>query len=102
MMNNRRPLGTRKKIQVLLAITILVWATQTLLSQWSFGQVTGGAEANAEPAPASAPVAALVPAPTPAGSAFVSLDLDRLRSTLRDAGVNLGVVRFSGPTSCVV
>src|SRR5688572_14630309 len=51
MMNNRRPLGTRKKIQVLLAITILVWATQTLLSQWSFGQVVGAEDTHASPAP---------------------------------------------------
>jgi len=152
MMNNRRPLSTRKKIQLLLAITILVWATQTLLSQWGFGQVVGADDARGSPAGAGArrqhekfvpgsarfaagatlemraeatvygadvklkqvcrwskddaavfaPVADLVLARVPDGRPFVSLELEQVRSTLRDAGVNLGVVRFSGPTSCVV
>lgn len=150
MMNNRRPLSTRKRIQVLLAITILVWATQTLLSQWGYGQVVGAGDAYAAPgesrprrekfvpgaarfaagatlemraeatvygadvklrqvcrwskedAAVFAPVADLVLTRIPSGSPFVALDLDRVRSTLRDAGMNLGVVRFSGPTSCVV
>ena len=45
--NNGRPLGKRQTIRVLIALTILAWATQTLLSQWGFG-----AEVHAEPATA--------------------------------------------------
>lgn len=37
MHGNGRPLGTRKRIQVLLAVVLLAWATQTLLHQWGFG-----------------------------------------------------------------
>src|SRR3954468_5738931 len=44
MMNNNgngRPLSKRKTVQVLVILTILAWATQTLLHQWGFGQVVG-------------------------------------------------------------
>ena len=37
MHGNGRPLGTRKRIQVLVAVVLLAWATQTLLHQWGFG-----------------------------------------------------------------
>jgi flagella basal body P-ring formation protein FlgA len=47
--NDGRPLGKRQTIRVLIALTILAWATQTLLSQWGFGATT-----SAEPT--SAPV----------------------------------------------
>jgi flagella basal body P-ring formation protein FlgA len=36
-MNNGRPLPLRKQVQFLVALTILAWATQTLLAQWSKG-----------------------------------------------------------------
>jgi flagella basal body P-ring formation protein FlgA len=35
---NHRKLGKRKQVQLLVALTILAWATQTLLHQWGFGQ----------------------------------------------------------------
>ena len=35
-----RPLGTRKTVQLLVILTILAWATQTLLHQWGFGDTT--------------------------------------------------------------
>ncbi len=35
-MNNQRPVS-RKNIRTLLILTILAWATQTLLHQWGFG-----------------------------------------------------------------
>jgi len=38
--NNRRPLSKRKTAQLLVALTILAWATQTLIHQWGFGQET--------------------------------------------------------------
>ena len=34
---NPRPLGMRKTIRLLIALTILAWATQTLIHQWGFG-----------------------------------------------------------------
>jgi flagella basal body P-ring formation protein FlgA len=37
-MNNRRPLSKRKTVQMLVILTILAWATQTLLHQWGYGQ----------------------------------------------------------------
>jgi flagella basal body P-ring formation protein FlgA len=36
MFNQR--LSAKKKVRLLVALTILAWATQTLLSQWGFGQ----------------------------------------------------------------
>lgn len=35
--NNGRPLSKRKQVQVMVALTILAWATQTLLTQWAHG-----------------------------------------------------------------
>ena len=37
MYGNGRPLGLRKRIQVVIAVVLLAWATQTLLHQWGFG-----------------------------------------------------------------
>ena len=34
---NGRPLGLRKRMQVVIAVVLLAWATQTLLHQWGFG-----------------------------------------------------------------
>jgi hypothetical protein len=36
-MNNRK-LTKKKQVQLLVALTILAWATQTLLHQWGYGQ----------------------------------------------------------------
>ena len=39
-MNNPRhprPLGMRKTVQLLVALTLLAWATQTLFHQWGYG-----------------------------------------------------------------
>lgn len=38
-MMNPKPLGVRKTVQLLVIITILAWATQTLVSQWGYGGV---------------------------------------------------------------
>jgi flagella basal body P-ring formation protein FlgA len=43
-MNNRRPLSKRKTVQMLVILTILAWATQTLLHQWGYGQEVGQSE----------------------------------------------------------
>jgi len=43
-MNNNNPrLSKRKQIQLLVVLTILAWATQTLLHQWGFSQVVSSA-----------------------------------------------------------
>src|SRR5690349_8867044 len=56
-MNGGRPLGIRKTVQLMVILTILAWATQTLLSQWGYG---------ATPAPTTqaleAPAESFVPA----------------------------------------
>jgi flagella basal body P-ring formation protein FlgA len=38
MNNNGRPLTRRQAVRVVIGLTILAWATQTLLKQWGFGQ----------------------------------------------------------------
>ena len=39
---NGRPLGTRKTIRLMIGLTILAWATQTLFHQWGYGaEITG-------------------------------------------------------------
>jgi hypothetical protein len=39
MNNNGRPMGARKTVQLLVILTILAWATQTLFRQWGYGAV---------------------------------------------------------------
>jgi flagella basal body P-ring formation protein FlgA len=60
MMNNNggRPLGMRKTVQLMVILTILAWATQTLLSQWGYG-ATPAAETKetAEPKESFVPAA---------------------------------------------
>lgn len=88
---NGRPLSMRKKIQILVALTILAWATQTLLHQWARGAIlaplASASNANTpasidtgtddtvaspardpllSPAPPTAPADAAAPAPAPA------------------------------------
>ena len=141
---NGRPISMRKKIQLMVILTILAWATQTLFHQWGFGQTV---QAQAQPAaPAErfvpgtarfaagatlelrgeatvygpdvklkqvcrwserdagvfAPVADLVLARIPTDAPFQPVSIEQVRTTLRDAGVNLAVVKFSGPVQCTV
>ena len=140
MYGNGRPLGTRKRIQLLVAIVLIAWATQTLLHQWGYGAevapesqpaekfVPGAARAaggtleirgeatvvgsevklkqicrwSDADAQLFSPVADLVIAQVNPRSPFRAITLDEIRSTLHDAGVNLALVKFSGPTSCTV
>jgi flagella basal body P-ring formation protein FlgA len=135
----------RKKVQLMIALTILAWATQTLFHQWGFGadvgvQPTQPAQPSEKFGPGTArfaagatlelrteatvlgpevklkqvcrwsgaddavfaPLAELVLLRLTDGHAFLPITLDQIRSTLHDAGVNLAVVRFAGPTSCTV
>jgi flagella basal body P-ring formation protein FlgA len=150
-MMNPRPLNMRKKVQLMVALTILAWATQTLLHQWGFGNDLSAQERDAVGRPAQAqpserfvpgtarfaagatlemrteattlgtevklkqvcrwskaddavfgPLADLVLVRFEEGQPFRPVTLEQIRATLHDAGVNLAVVRFAGPTSCTV
>ncbi|MCC6424080.1 MAG: flagellar basal body P-ring formation protein FlgA [Phycisphaerales bacterium] len=143
VMRYGRPMGRRGTVQMLVWLTILAWATQTLFHQWGFG-----AEAPATPEQMSpeqfvpsigrpgaggtlelrteasvygpevrlkqvcrwseadgamfGPIADLILARLSDNSPFRSLSVQDVKNTLRDAGVNLGVIRFSGATACTV
>jgi flagella basal body P-ring formation protein FlgA len=59
MYGNGRPLGLRKRIQVVIAVVLLAWATQTLLHQWGFGaEVSQSAEGVEKFVPGTARLAA--------------------------------------------
>ena len=142
-----RPIPMRKKVRILVALTILAWATQTLFHQWGYGADPAAQERAAEaPEPSEkfvpgtprfaagatlemrleatvigadvklkqvcrwsdrdaavfGPIADLVLVRVPDDAPFQPVTVQQVRSTLHDAGVNLGMVRFSGPTSCTV
>ena len=142
-MMNGRPISNRKKAQLLVALTILAWATQTLFHQWARGEdVPAGSDAVASerfvPSTARtsagatlelkdeatvrggdvllrqvcrwskadaqffAPLADLIIARFQGTAPFQSVSLDEIRRTLRDAGVNLAIIRFAGSTRCTV
>jgi flagella basal body P-ring formation protein FlgA len=140
-MMNGRPLSMTKKVKILIALTILAWATQTLFHQWGFGQeISPAAQATENFVPPStltagagtlelrsgatvygaeiqpkqicrwsnadasglAPIADLVIQRFDKGSGSRTISLDDVRGTLRDAGVNLAVIRFAGCVSCKV
>jgi flagella basal body P-ring formation protein FlgA len=53
MMNHPRPTSLRKTIQLMVVLTLLAWATQTLFKQWGYGAVivaSGNADLTAAPA----------------------------------------------------
>lgn len=152
MNHNGRPLPARKAIRLLLAITLLAWATQTLTAQWARGAelvptdaddvntaaVNDGEAGRAAfvPHDASAgatlelrgeakvygrdvklkqvcrwskadaatfaPVADLVVARLDARRPFRVMEVNDLRKTLGEAGVNVALVRFAGPVECTV
>src|SRR3954470_18086914 len=57
MINPNGRITKRKMVRLMVALTILAWATQTLFHQWGFGAEVGASPAPA-PAPASAPASA--------------------------------------------
>src|SRR3954468_18148493 len=75
MNGNGRPLGTRKKVQILVALTILAWATQTLMHQWGFGaEVPAGGPAPAALAPeVILPAEKFLPGPRAVGGGTLEL-----------------------------
>lgn len=150
-MNNGRPLTRRKVVQLLVIVTILVWATQTLLTQWGYGAEAVASPAETRPlavypadeapkfvpsdrrslgstlelrseatvnegevrlkqlcrwseadADMFLPIADLVIAKFHPQEPYRGVSMDELKSTLRDAGLNLAFVRFSGPTQCMI
>ncbi len=137
-MYHGKPLGTRARIRLLIAITLLAWATQTLLAQWGFGQMLPG-EAPVRFVPPDAGLRGgtlelraevtvigtevtlkhicrwaerdndtfaalenLVLMRLASGAPYRTISLDEIKSTLHDAGVNLGRIRFVGSTVCTV
>ncbi len=151
--NGPRPLSRKKTVQLMVALTILAWATQTLFQQWGFGQtidpdatanqtapanmptdasekfVPGSAgnsigatlEFRAEAtiignevklkqicrwadseAPVFAPISDLVVFRIAAKSPFRSISMGDVKSTLRDAGVNIAAINFVGATACTI
>jgi flagella basal body P-ring formation protein FlgA len=145
-MNNGRPLTMRKKVQLLVALTILAWATQTLFAQWARAEDAGaepaasfvprdagGGSGGAGPLGATtlelrpearvyggevklkqvcrwsaadaatfAPVADLVLLKLDARRPYRVIEARDVKQMLEEAGVNVALVRFSGPVECTV
>jgi flagella basal body P-ring formation protein FlgA len=134
-----RPLPTRSRIRLTIALMILAWATQLLLHQWGYGaeaQSAAGAERFVAPAASGAAavlelrdeatvygtevrlkqlfrwserdaaaagaVGELVLLRFDANAPYKSISLDEIKTTLRDAGVSLAALRFTGATACTV
>lgn len=126
-----RPPWQRKQVLLLVALTLLAWATQSLLAQWARGQERFvPATANAAPATLElrgeatvigsevalrqvarwskeddtvfAPLAELVVLRLDAREPFRTISHAELRAILRDAGVNLASIHFAGSLSCTV
>ncbi len=57
MNGNGRPLSMRKKVQLLVILTIMAWATQTLMHQWGYGAESLPARAPEQPADDAQPAA---------------------------------------------
>lgn len=80
MINNNgpKPLGMRKTVQLMVILTILAWATQTLLSQWGYG-------ATPAPAETSQPKESFVPATGGAKAATAMLEIRGEATVIGDA-----------------
>ena len=59
--NNPRPLGVRKTVQLLVILTLLAWATQTLFHQWGYGAIIGTTSTEEQPSPSPTPVQPAAP-----------------------------------------
>src|SRR6266576_1163338 len=118
-------------IQGLIILTLLCWATQTLVSQWGFGDEISS-EKFVTPRPGiiielanEATVSGnevrlnqiarwpgandvmeqtgdLIVARFAAGKVSHAVDLDELKAILEGAGVNLAAIDFCGALRCVV
>ncbi len=129
-MRNSKPADIRKMIQGLIILTLLAWATQTLVSQWALGSEerfiapagrVAGIELRSEANVSSAEIRLSQIARWPAsrgdamdqtGDLIVGrfesgklsrvIDLDEVKTVLEGAGINLGTIDFAGALRCVV
>ncbi len=127
-----RPLNHRRQIRLLIGITILSWATQTLVAQWGFGQTAPTERFISQDASATmelksealivgddvtlkhlarwsardndtfAGMENLVLMRLRSSDPYRTISLDEIKSSLREAGVNLGRIRFVGATVCAL
>ncbi len=129
--NNGRPLTRRQTVRILVLLTLLAWATQTLFHQWGFGQEVrfvpsaiaasaalelrsevslAGTEVtlrqiarwNETDEPTLAPVADLVVMRLSQQTPYKSITIEELRGILMDAGVNPAAIRLQGASRCTV
>lgn len=128
-MRINRPLNRKKRVQIVVIAFILVWATQTLLSQWGYGaevfvrdpsraalvEVRGEATVHGSAVKlrqiarwaevdrgAMDEVGDLIVLNIPADRTSATIDLDALKQTLGDAGINVGQIQFAGARVCQV
>lgn len=152
MMNNGngpRPLSRKQTVRLMIALTILAWATQTLLRQWGFGaelsniasaqpqeqresferfvpgtsRFSVGATLEVRPEATTIgaevklrqvcrwadrdkaifdPIGDLVLSRLGPRAPFMTISVNQIRGTLKDAGVNIAAINFAGATSCTV
>jgi flagella basal body P-ring formation protein FlgA len=95
-MMNPRPIGTRKTVQLMVILTLLAWATQTLFHQWGYGGlildgVVPDNTTTATTAATAAPLPAQTPAPLPAPAPEVEpIEITiELRSQIKAEGSKL-------------
>src|SRR5687768_10259599 len=134
-MRTWKPAEQRRIVRELVILTIMAWATQTLLAQWGFGAEIEAEEKFITPSHARAARVemrgdAVVngadvrlkdiaqwgeaddAAMREAGELVIkrfkgegdseTIDVRDVKQTLSDAGVNLGLISFSGSTACRV
>ena len=128
-----RPVNMRRMVEELVILTLLAWATQTLVSQWGFGaepekfiaarpvyravvvelkseatiagsevrlkQVARWPESDAS---AMEQTGELVVMRFERGKAMQDLDVEQVRRSLEEAGVNLAGMNIAGALSCRV
>ena len=122
----------KKMIQGLIILTLLCWATQTLVAQWGLGEeisgekfvapragilielkreaMVGGSEIRLNEiarwagagSDALEQTGDLIVGRFAAGKMSIAIDQDELKSVLEGAGVNLASIDFSGALRCVV
>jgi flagella basal body P-ring formation protein FlgA len=95
---NRNPrLSKRKQVQLLVALTILAWATQTLVHQWGFGQTISAVDLSDMPGSTDEKFIANSTDSTPSGTLEVRQD-----ATVNGADVKLKqICRWSDSDSAV-
>ncbi len=127
-MRQTSPRELRKVIQGLIILTLLAWATQTLVAQWGFGDelqerfiaprriVALELKSDAEAHGNEIRLNQIIRSPgldtlDQTGDLIISrfdgkssrvIDLDEVNTVLEGAGINLGSIDFSGALRCIV